>query len=95
MDPGEAFITELVAGQHEEAGTGQNDDDRENDPLDNDASQFSSTSLDDLPVTDIFGNFEYCPSDDRAVTGDNRATENTLTSTIFRFCWNKILLLRI
>ena len=77
MDPGEAFITELVAGQHEEAGTGQNDDDRENDPLDNDASQFSSTSLDDLPVTDIFGNFEYCPSNDWAVTRDNRATEKS------------------
>ena len=71
MDPGKAFITELIAGQHEEADTGQNDDGGENDPIDNDASHFSLTSLDDLPVTDICGNFEYCPSDDRAVTGDN------------------------
>ena len=71
MDPGEAVMTELIAGQHEEAGTGQNYEDRENDPLDNDASQFSSTLLDDLPVTNIFGNFEYCLSDDWAVTGDN------------------------
>ena len=62
MDPAEAFITELVAGQHEdeEAGTGLNDDDGENDPLDNDASQFSLTSLDDLSVKDIFGNFGLC-----------------------------------
>ena len=71
MDPGEAFITKIIAGQHEEAGTGKNDDDGENDPLDNDASQFSSTSLDDLPVMDILSNFKYCPSDDWAVTGDN------------------------
>ena len=77
MDPGEAFITELIAGQHEEAGTGQNDDDGENDPLDDDASQFSSTWLDNLPVRDIFGNSESCTSDDRAVTGNNRATENS------------------
>ena len=48
MDPGEAFLTALIAGQHEEAGTDENDDDGENDPLDDDASQFSSTSVDDL-----------------------------------------------
>ena len=77
MDPVEAFITELIVGQHEEANTGQNDDDGENDPLDDDASQFSSTSLDNLPVRDIFGNSESRPSNDRAITGDNRATENS------------------
>ena len=48
MDPGEAFLTALIAGQHEEAGTDENDDDGENDPLDDDASQLSSTSVNDL-----------------------------------------------
>ena len=77
MDPGEAFLTALIAGQHEEAGTDENDDDGENDPLDDDASQFSSTSLDDLSGVDIFGNFKPCPGDDRAATDANRATENS------------------
>ena len=48
MDPGEAFLTALIAGQHEEAGTGENDSNGENDPLDDDASQLSSTSVDNL-----------------------------------------------
>ena len=77
MDPGKAFITELIAGQHEEAGTDQNGDDGDNDPLDDDASQFLTTSLDSLAETDIFGNFESCPSADRAVTGNIGATENS------------------
>ena len=77
MDPGEAFLTALIAGQHEEARTGENDDDGENDPLDDDASQFSSTSLDDLSGVDIFGNFEPCPGDDRAATDANQATKNS------------------
>ena len=77
MDPGEAFLTALIAGQHEEAGTDENDDDGENDPLEDDASQFSSTSVDDLWGGVIFGNFEPCPGDDRAATDANRATENS------------------
>ena len=77
MDPGEAFLTALIAGQHEEAGMDGNDDDGENDPLDDDASQFSSTSVDDLSGGVIFGNFEPCPGDDRAATDANRATENS------------------
>ena len=45
MDTVEVFLTALIAGQHAEAGTGENDEDGENDPPDDDASQFSSTSL--------------------------------------------------
>jgi len=71
MDPDEVFLTALIAGQHEEAGTGKNDEDGENDPLDDDASQFSSTSLDELSGRDIFGNFKPCPGDDRAATDTN------------------------
>ena len=56
MDPGEAFITGLITGQHDEIGTTQNDNDGDNDPVDEDASLFSSTSLDDLEGSDIYGN---------------------------------------
>jgi len=56
MDPGEAFITGLITGQHDEIGTSQNDDDGDNDPVDKDASLFWSTSLDDLEARDIYRN---------------------------------------
>ena len=48
MDPGEAFLTGLITGQHDETGTAQNDDDGNNDPVDEDASLFLSTSLSNL-----------------------------------------------
>ena len=54
----------------------QNDDNRENDLLGNDTSQFSSTSLNELSAMDIFGKLESCPSDDWVVTDANEATEN-------------------
>ena len=77
MDPGEVFLTAIIAGQHAEAGTGKNNEDGENDPPDDDTSQFSSTSLDELSGRDIFDNFEPCPGDDRAATDTNQATENS------------------
>ena len=77
MDPCEEFLTALIAGQHAEAGTGKNDDGGENDPPDDDASQFSSTSLDELSGRDIFDNFEPRPGDNSAATDTNRATENS------------------
>jgi len=33
MDLGEAFITGLITGQHDEIGTSQNNDDGDNDPV--------------------------------------------------------------
>ena len=77
MDPGEVFLTALIAGQHADAVTGENDDDGENDPADDDASQFSSASLDDLSRRDIFNNFEPRPGQNSAATGTNRATESS------------------
>ena len=68
MNPGKVgkvFLTTLIAEQ------GENDEDGENDPLDDDANQFSSTSLDELSGRDIFGNFKPCPGDDRAATDTN------------------------
>ena len=77
MDPGEVFLTALIAGQHADAVTGENDDDGENDPADDDASQFSSASLDELSRRDIFDNFEPRPGQNSAATDTNRATENS------------------
>jgi len=57
MDPGEDFLTNLITGQNKEPDPGQNDNDGENDPIDDDTSQFSSASLDELAARDIFRNF--------------------------------------
>jgi len=76
MDPGEAFLTNLITWQHEEVGTGQNDDDRDNDPVNDNASLFSSTSLDDIAGRDILGNLDGCPGDVSGTTALNRDREN-------------------
>ena len=72
MDPGEAFLTGLIKGQHDETGTDQNDDDGDNDPVDEDASLFSSTSLGDLEVSDIYGNSGARPDDVSDTTATNK-----------------------
>jgi len=57
---------------------GQNDDDGGNNPVDNDTSQFSSTSLDDVAAIDIFRNLCDCPDDVSGTTAMNRTTETSL-----------------
>ena len=76
MDPGEAFLTGLITGQHDETGTAQNDDDGDNDPVDEDASLFSSTSLGDLEGSDIYGNGGAGPDDVSGTTATNKHSEN-------------------
>ena len=56
MDPGEVFLSDPIAGQNEEHKPDQNDVDRDYNPVDDDASHFTSTSLDDVAVRNIFGN---------------------------------------
>jgi len=76
MDPGEAFLTGLITGQHDETGTDQNDDDGDNDPVDKDASLFSSTSLGDLEGSNIYGNSGARPDDVSDTTATNKHSEN-------------------
>ena len=87
MDPGEAFLTALIVGQHEEAGTDENDDYGENDPLDDDASQFSSTSGNNLSGG---GKFSVTSNLLRAMIVRQRTLTEPLkiapTSRIFRIC---------
>ena len=56
MDLGKVFLFDLITGQNEEHEPGQNDGDGDYDPVDDDASQFTSTLLDDVVASDIFGN---------------------------------------
>ncbi len=80
MDPGELFLSDLIAGQHEQRTTDQNNDDGHNDPVDNDASVFSVKSFDEVSVRDIFGNIETCPRDVSGTTAINQLAENTAKS---------------
>jgi len=76
MDPGEVCITGLVTGQHDEIGTSQNDDHGDNDPVDKDASLFSSTSLDNLEARDIYPNGGARSDDVSDTTATNQHSEN-------------------
>ena len=76
MDPGEAFLTDLITGQHGEIGTNQNDDDGDNDPVDKDASLFSSTSLDNMEASNIYRNGGARPDDVSGTTATNQRSEN-------------------
>ena len=76
MDLGEAFLSELITGQQEQHGTGGNEDDGHNDPVDNDASLFSVTSVDEVLARDIFGNLDDGPDDVSGSTAANQLTEN-------------------
>ena len=68
MDPDKAFLSDIIAGQHEEAGTGENDEDGDNDPVDKDGSHFSFTLLNDLAWIDIFRNLGSFPDNASSTT---------------------------
>ena len=76
MDLVEVFVTGLITGQHDEIGTSQNNDDGDNNPVDEDASLFSSTSLDELEGRDIFGNLGGRPDIVSGSTAVNQHSEN-------------------
>ena len=76
MDPGEAFITGLITGQHDGIGTSQNNDNRDNDPVDEDVSLFSSTSLDNLEARYIYRNGGARPDNVRGMATTNQHSEN-------------------
>ena len=76
MDPGKLFLSDLIAGQHEQHATDQNHDDGHNNPVDGDASVFSVTSVDEVSARDIFGNVEPCPGNVSGTTATNQLAEN-------------------
>jgi len=92
MDPGKAFLTDLITGQHEETNTGQNDDDRDNDPVDNDGSLSSSTSLNNLAGRYIFRNLDGCPDDVNDTMAVNQDSENHLQMHTISYIFDRILI---
>ena len=55
MDPVKEFFTDLIAGRLGESKHAPNVHEGEDDPIDDDASQFSSKSFNDPLDRDIFG----------------------------------------
>ena len=83
MDPGEAFLTDLIAGQHGEHVHAQNEDGSHNDVVDEeDACLFLVASTDEEAATDIFRNIDGCPGDVSSSVAANRGTENAVEHDI-------------
>ena len=78
MDPGEAFLSDLIAGQHEQHASEQNEDGSHNGVVDEDEGLFSVALADEDAATDIFGNIAGCPGDVSSSVAANRGTENAV-----------------
>eukprot|EP00580_Thalassiosira_gravida_P001419 CAMPEP_0201600764 /NCGR_PEP_ID=MMETSP0492-20130828/1780_1 /ASSEMBLY_ACC=CAM_ASM_000837 /TAXON_ID=420259 /ORGANISM="Thalassiosira gravida, Strain GMp14c1" /LENGTH=86 /DNA_ID=CAMNT_0048063659 /DNA_START=170 /DNA_END=430 /DNA_ORIENTATION=+ len=63
-DRGETFIHRLMTGHSERVSNSLNDDDGENDMVDDDASAFSSQSIDESTEDDISPRISARPNDD-------------------------------
>ena len=77
MDPGEGFLSDLIAGQYEQHKPGRNNDNGHNDPVDDDASLFLVTLIDEMAVRDIFGDVESCLDNVSGTTAANQLQKMT------------------
>jgi len=74
------FFTDLLAGQNEESDRAQNEDDGKNDPIDDDASQFTSTLINNEEARDIYGEPEHCPDTVSSNNINTNISKNTIIS---------------
>ena len=70
------IFADLLHGQLEESEGAQNNDDGEDDIIDDDASDFSSQSIVEASVTDIYDNLDDCPDNNPGSNNDNLHSEN-------------------
>jgi len=78
MDPGEAFLNDLIAGQNEQHVPEQNEDGSYNDVVDDGTCLFSVALSDEEAANDIFGNIDGCLDDVSGSVAANRGTENAV-----------------
>ena len=78
MDPGEAFLTDLIAGQHVQHAPEQNEDGSHNDVVDKDACLLLVALADEEATKDIYGHIDGCLSDVSSSVAANRETENAV-----------------
>ena len=86
MDPGEEFFSNLLVGQNEQSDWVQNMDNGKNDPINDDASQFTATSINNKEARDMYCASEHCPDDVR----DNNITTNSPENTIIFYKFSSI-----
>jgi len=75
-DRGETFIRSLVTGHSERVSNSANDDDGENDMVDDDASAFSSQSIDESNKDDISPGISARPDYDPVNNPSSNQTQN-------------------
>jgi len=71
VDPGKLFFADLVCRQSEEVERVQNDDDSEDDIIDDDASAFSSLSIEEGSATGFCDNLDDCPNNNPGSNNNN------------------------
>ena len=75
-EPGEVFMDSLIAARAEQPQTTKNDDVPDEEDFDDDRSDFTTESVDDPSLTDIYGLPELCPGNEQGVAPDIQPPEN-------------------
>jgi hypothetical protein len=75
-DPGEVFIDDIVAGRIEIDENTENHDVPDNEDFDDDASCFTTGTVDSVNATDIYGNIGTGPGDEGGDNNTNQHSEN-------------------
>jgi len=75
-DPGEVFIDDIVAGRIEIDENTENHDVPDNEDFDDDASCFTTGTVDSVNATDIYGNIGTGPGDEGDDNNTNQHSEN-------------------
>ena len=76
-DPGEVFLNYLIAGQDSDQDLSENDDADVESHFDDDASQFSTETIDSVDAEDIYGVRDACPDDELPSEPANECHENS------------------
>ncbi len=75
-EPGEVFIDSLLALRAEQPQTTENDDVPDEEDFEDDRSDFTTESVDDPSLTDIYGLPELCPGYEQGVEPDIEPSQN-------------------
>ena len=76
-DPGEVFLNDLIAGQDSDQDLSENDDADVESHFDDDASQFSTETIDSVDAKDIYGLRDACPDDELPSEPADECNENS------------------
>jgi len=83
-DLGEIFIDNIVAGRIEVDQNSENQEVPDNEDFVNDASCFTTATVDSVTATNIYGNHDMGPGDEREANSTNQDSENGANSQNLR-----------